>query len=123
LPSPLAKVIQTGVSSHDAETLGSEARHLTSPGTMLGTVAYMSPQIRAQELDARTDLFSFGAVLYEMAIGRMPFEGSSSGEICGGRKTRRQPIEFYDQSIACRRPPSELLKEGCDARKKRSGTL
>src|SRR5262245_50427065 len=91
----LAKLMVGPGNATEGATIDPDETHLTNPGTALGTIAYMSPeQARGEELDARTDLFSLGAVLYEMVTGRHAFPGSTSAVIFDGilRNTPTSPI-------------------------------
>ena len=101
-------MLDFGLAKVAAEFRGNTATNatpqMTSPGSTLGTVAYMSPeQVRADEVDARTDLFSFGAVMYEMATGVVAFPGSSSGVVFEAILNRMpRPVSSVNPSIPAR---------------------
>jgi eukaryotic-like serine/threonine-protein kinase len=95
-------------------SLPSDAAQLTSTGSMMGTVAYMSPeQVRAKDLDARTDLFSFGTVLYEMATGVSPFHGESAGEMCGAI-LHEEPVSVVERNPQVPRELERIIRKAIE---------
>jgi hypothetical protein len=109
----LAKVAPTS-GEDDSPTLTGDQPHLTSPGATMGTVAYMSPeQVRGSELDSRTDLFSFGAVLYEMTTGVLPFAGNTSGVIFEAI-LNRTPTAASELNSAVPRPLEDVINKALE---------